>query len=433
MFFIMKDLIGRQRDGDYLSCHLCRPLYSPLQVERRQEGDHSLVHRASSLRRVGGAYVSMLLRMPEILRVFQRGLVEDEVARFMCEFVRVLNPDHLAKRLGFFKHPLYLAATREEQSYQELRKLSSIIMYSLDIVAQHSKQEAKKKRRMRQHDRKARVIEKWQASKRPHEPLSADLVERQALADHTHTAIANQPRTLVLSVPAGDSLPLRTLHTSLAAANCEAPVTDKPALQLDVEAEPGPAPAPQPDITFFQVVPARVDRQKLMPLPAAHARRLSKHELCVTRHQGRRLGAGDDYIVAVEASRATSAQGPVAVLSVCDANLVAIRDGTKQWIRRKSSSFIREDVPDDGAQGYEQAVQKLVACRAFPSTGQVLQVARSDFAMLQQLESLRRLSIVQCLQEGSESDSCKWCFTVLGASKLRAATHVRCPEPAPRL
>ena len=86
MFFIMKDLIESAMET-HLSCHLCRPLYSPLQVERRQEGDHSLVHRASSLRRVGGAYVSMLLRMPEILRVFQRGLVEDEVARFMCEFV----------------------------------------------------------------------------------------------------------------------------------------------------------------------------------------------------------------------------------------------------------------------------------------------------------------------------------------------------------
>ena len=398
-----------------------------VQVERQQEGDHSRIHRASSLRRVGGPYVSMLLRMPEILKVFQAGDSGDSSANFLREFVRILDPDQLAKRLGFFNHPLYLEAVRDKQTFQERRQIAKLCMCSLDIVAQHSRQEARTRKRLRKKRQKDNAIEKWSAGLRASVPFSADVVEQQALAEHLQASIANQPRSLLLSVPCGNSaqpLPVRTLSASLDIADHRA---DQLALELDVEPDLASNAVPTSDMTFFKVVPLRADRQKLVPMPAAHARRIRQHQLCVTMHHSRKVGAS--YLVAVEASRATSVQGPVSVLSVCDANLEATRQHMQAWFRRKSSCYVLENVNDAVARRVEDSVSKLVACRAFPNTGQFLHVAQSDVSMIEQLELLQGLSLVCRSQEGPDSDASEWGFTVLGASRLRAATHVRSPEP----
>ena len=85
-------------------------------MERRQEGDHSLLNRGSVLRKTGGSYVSMVLRMPEILRLFdpKNGSAESEL--FVAECASIIDPDMMAARLGYLRHPLYKQAIEEKAS-----------------------------------------------------------------------------------------------------------------------------------------------------------------------------------------------------------------------------------------------------------------------------------------------------------------------------
>ena len=46
-------------------------------VERVQEGDHSIVHRHGGLRRVSGAYVSLIQRFSEIEAMLKEGSLTD--------------------------------------------------------------------------------------------------------------------------------------------------------------------------------------------------------------------------------------------------------------------------------------------------------------------------------------------------------------------
>ena len=81
----------------------------------------------------------------------------------------------------------------------------------------------------------------------------------------------------------------------------------------------------------------------------------------------------------------------------------------------------------DVARNTSQAISKLVACRAFSSGSQVLQVPSSDESMLQQLRALQLCSVVELISE--EADHSKWRFSQLGSANLRVAQAVHDPEP----
>ena len=400
-----------------------------MQVERRQEGDHSLIKRGASLRKVSGSYVSTLLRMREVLKIFESGPGELS-SSFVSEFARILHPDDMARKLGFYRHPLYAEAVQDKASFHDKRKLAGVYMYSLDIVSQYTMQKAKQKKREQRAAKKARVVEKWKKSNAAAQSFSGDVVEREALADHLQSVVAEGGSNVLFSVPRAQSrqsMPVRSLQASLVPR-----VRAVSQLQLEVDgesvlsdaADSADAVADSSDLTVFQVLPLQLHRQKLVQMPAASARRLTQHDVCVTLHDSRR--SNGRYVVAVEASRATSVQSPVAVLSVCDAEVGAIRTQLTSWNRRKSGSCILEGVAGVVVQRAEEAIRKLMACRAFPNTGNVLQLAKSDAQMLQQLESLRDCSVVECLEDGPENS--KWCFSLAGAGKLRVATDARCPE-----
>ncbi|CAE7253642.1 unnamed protein product, partial [Symbiodinium necroappetens] len=407
--------IGTGGIQTYLEQHVCIQTHMLEQVERRQEGDHSLIKRGASLRKV--------------LKIFESGPGELS-SSFVSEFARILHPDDMARKLGFYRHPLYAEAVQDKASFHDKRKLAGVYMYSLDIVSQYTMQKAKQKKREQRAAKKARVVEKWKKSNAAAQSFSGDVVEREALADHLQSVVAEGGSNVLFSVPRAQSrqsMPVRSLQASLVPR-----VRAVSQLQLEVDgesvlsdaADSADAVADSSDLTFFQVLPLQLHRQKLVQMPAASARRLTQHDVCVTLHDSRR--SNGRYVVAVEASRATSVQSPVAVLSVCDAEVGAIRTQLTSWNRRKSGSCILEGVAGVVVQRAEEAIRKLMACRAFPNTGNVLQLAKSDAQMLQQLESLRDCSVVECLEDGPENS--KWCFSLAGAGKLRVATDARCPE-----
>ena len=50
-----------------------------------------------------------------------------------------------ARKLGFFKHPLYFQASEDRISFDQRRQLANMYMYSLDVHAQYRKMEQQKK------------------------------------------------------------------------------------------------------------------------------------------------------------------------------------------------------------------------------------------------------------------------------------------------
>ena len=195
-------------------------------------------------------------------------------------------------------------------------------------------------------------------------------------------------------------------------------------LQPDFDDVAGDVLQPVTDLLFFRIIPVRLHHQKTIPLPAANSRSLGQQELCVTLHAGHNLGIG--HVVSVEATKATAVQNPVAVLSLRDITVRTLVEDLTAWITRKSARYVIPAISDAAAEATEDAVRKLVAARAFPNTGRLLQVAASDAVTMQQLHSLLDLRIVK--KVGGNAKNSQWVFTDFGASELRVASEIQEPE-----
>ena len=376
----------------------------PAQVERRQEGDHSLISRGSVNRRVGGSYVSMQLRMQEVTRIFE-SRDEGLRAEFLEAFSGILKPDVMASKLGFAKHPLYVKAIEEGLSGRAKRQLASVFMYSLDVESQHTFLKLKRKKREQKTGRMKRAVEKWRKSKEPPASFSSASIEQAALADHLQGFLATQPRNIMLSVPASQTMGMQNLQASLTSSSQRVSGSQQP-LQNDVEPEANlcadeaslVAATDSASMVFFRVVPLNINRQRLIAMPAANARRLSKHDLCVTIHDAQRNVSDankDSPIVSVEARTATAVQNSVAVLPLLRCDLEALRADMKVWVQRKAPRYLISGVESEAMQNVEGALQRLVACKAFPRSDNVLEVAASDDSSLQQLRVLLGHRIVE--------------------------------------
>ena len=308
-------------------------------------------------------------------------------------------------------------------------------MYSLDVNAQYRKMEQQKKKRERNAAVKARLIETWRQTKsgRGKAPrVSGDRVQQEALADHLQAMLAKQPGGVMLSVPY-QNMPMMSLQTALSVPGHQPQVPhleNRPQLEHDVEdhrAVPPPgAAAAESQLLCFRVVPVHLHRQKMISLPAASARKLTKHDICVTVHACHSFS--DKHIVALEASRGTSVQGPVSVLSLCDVELPVVRDHLTAWVTRKSPCFLLDGVSDEVVERAQPAVKKLVSCRAFPKSEEGLQTAACDADLNQQLQMLRGVNLVECLPDSPGPGRFTWRFSSSGAQKLRVASELRCPE-----
>ena len=132
-------------------------------------------------------------------------------------------------------------------------------------------------------------------------------------------------------------------------------------------------------------------------------------------------------LVSVEPQKSTAASAAISVLSVCQVGAPALRDHLQVWSSRKSAHFMLSCLDSVAAQQAGQAVSKLVSCRAFHSTSNVLRVAASETETLGQLEVLQDRRVVELVSR----DACDsaWRFSLYGSSCLRVANEVHNPEP----
>ena len=155
-------------------------------VERMQEADHSIVSRMVQYRKVSGPYVSLCLRLPEVRQLMSSQKAYED---FLLRFEEVEQVDDLAKRFGFFKHPLWKKACRENQSKKERSSLAAVLMYSMDVETQYQSMAAAKKRRQQNVNKRKQHEEKWKASMQTPRSFSQRALEEQAMASHLQTEL----------------------------------------------------------------------------------------------------------------------------------------------------------------------------------------------------------------------------------------------------
>ena len=203
-------------------------------VERVQEADHSLIHRgAISASKAGGPYVSMILRIPEVERLFDR---EAEYTAFLRDYSHVSISDNLAKRLGFWKHPLWCAAVEEKKRNRHKLQIAEAIMYSLDPISQFEGMAAVCKRRKQHQESRRKVEREWLKQFQARQVFSEAAVERVAMAEHLQARLV--PGRLYSMPIASASLP--SLQSSLQATKALRRRQPLQQLRLDVEAPDDP-------------------------------------------------------------------------------------------------------------------------------------------------------------------------------------------------
>ena len=125
-------------------------------VERCQEADHSILHRKGSTRSVTAPYVSLTLRMPELVAMFDEPAVFKE---FMSCFEQIEKLDSAAMQLGFHRHPRWKAARERKAKRQEKHLLAQAIMYGLDGETQFKKLSGGRNKREEQSKAKKICVE----------------------------------------------------------------------------------------------------------------------------------------------------------------------------------------------------------------------------------------------------------------------------------
>ena len=117
-------------------------------IERLQEADHSLVARGCrNAPRAGGPYVSCRLRMEEVESIFTEPGAATEYKSYLDAFIDVSKADTLAKRLGFWRHPMWVQAVLQKMSNRHKFSIAAHIMHCLDSVAQFDTMQAVSKKR----------------------------------------------------------------------------------------------------------------------------------------------------------------------------------------------------------------------------------------------------------------------------------------------
>ena len=425
-------------------------------AERAQEGDHSIVNKMVHDRKVSGPYVSRALRLPEIRNMMRK---EAEYLAFLNCFSDVEDLDVLAKRFGFYKHEQWQLACPENRSRKQKNSLAAMILYSMDVETQFAKMQAVKKvREKRQRERKAKE-DQWKQHFQSKRIFSVQTVEEVAMSDHMQSEL--QVGRLY-SLPAG-SAAVRSLPQSLQPVHLQ-PQSAKPlplpasldakqeqllALTPDVEQgypssrhvvetptrhEEDSDPAFAERAMFWRLTCARPSRHKLVRLPAASAQKLSQDSLCVTLH--RSFQGGDKCYVEIEPARTEGVQVPVAVLSVFQTDIQAMRDGMLAWSTVKELAFTLAGCEHAMSEAMMKILTRMVVAEAFPRSGSHLgdsgghcTVQSWDHEALTCLEALKNMGMVELLPEVDGFDAERmYVFTRLGVQSLR---HVhQCTAPA---
>lgn len=156
-----------------------------------------------------------------------------QYATFISKFPEVVSADVLARRFGFYRHPLWQAACADRAGRRKKMVLASYFLYALDVESQYASVAGVKAAREKAAAKKKAIQDKWRSFFYPPAKFSAESVEQAAVASHvqTHVEIGR-----LYSVTAEVAIP--SLPEALKPANLQ------PSRQIGALATPSAGQAP---------------------------------------------------------------------------------------------------------------------------------------------------------------------------------------------
>ena len=402
-------------------------------VERVQEGDHSIVNRMVQYRKVSGPYVSLCLRLPEVRVIMS---CQDSYKAFLSKFSDVMQLDDLAKKFGFFQHPLWVSACQNKARKKAKCELAAVLMYNMDIEGQYENMKGVKKARERHANKRKHAEEQWKASWHGKKIFGQEALEQEAMADHLQS---ERQVGRLYSLPSS-ATSIQSLSDALKPVHLQQPrgPPEPPefALVSDVhddtfQMQPE-APEREPVAFFWRLTCARPSRHKLVRLPAASGQRLAPEDLCVTLHRAIRSDHG--CFVEVEPTSTEGLRMPLAVLSVFRANFSEVAEGLLGWSTRKELAFTLTGLENFMTPVMMSFLQKMVAARAFPASGDVeASYHVVDACEVEELRCVARLEefgVIAVARDASrdEVERRKCVFTFQGMQRLKHLHGTEAPS-----
>ena len=365
-------------------------------MERLQESDHSLVSRAAANRTVTAAYVSNVLRMPEIQRMCETSAPDFEA--LLEHFSTVASLDELAHRLSFHRHPIWQQCLRDKREHTFKIKIAIRIVYSVAVEEQFADLLESSRKRKRAAMQKEKLVKRWQKVMEinPQERFSRVAVERHAMTRHLVSVLCTDR---IYSLPVNIASFTRFMGQTSSLQTLPHEIGGRHGL------EPDGAEDHASHSVFFKVVANQLRRQKLGPLPASTASKFRSTDVCVALHDVWDLsheGYGPHPLaIHVEPRGVQSIGDHLSVLSICNAHIPSLQEGFQSWSAKPGLHYTCNGVLPHQQADASLAVRQLVLNKAFPESEKGLQVAPSDIALQTGLQSLLPLRYVSTSEDGS--------------------------------
>ena len=380
-------------------------------VERIQEGEHAVVHRAGSLRKISGAYISCVQRRVEL----DSFMSDPESQRALCvAFDRVKKLQNLARLFHFSQHPEWCASHGSGQQ-KGLHKVAVNIMYSTDVASQFLDFTQTRKVHQKRIRAQQSASEKWCSRFDERKRVSEQAVVGALMIKHLQRRLIpgrtySLPSVLPQFHPLAEALTVST--------------TSEPPQQL-LDAVPAPAMAdvaaaahgdePQHKV-FFRIVCPRPSDLKVVPVAVGSGRRrLRAGQFAVTLHQATRLANGI-YCVHGEPTSCSDVGSPVQVLASVSSHPEALQH-LESW---RSHPTLEYRLPGIAEQSLP-TLKQLVKAGAFSADADGLLIDQAATEQLATLEALKSAGFVDSTARG-------WVFTQRGASTLQVLHHVGDPR-----
>eukprot|EP00971_Amphidinium_carterae_P173025 3430139-Amphidinium_carterae.1 len=411
------------------------------EVERQQEGDHSLIHRATTMRTVTAGYVANCLRGPEIEQLMSH---PPDWHRYLRCLKSVLDLNQLATCLGIVRHPLWQKCLQEKAHHSTKVKVAMRLMYSSAVEEQFVDLNTISRKRKTAMRCKKRAQKRWELimNVASDSKFSLQAIERHAMARHLGSRMQ---RDRVYSVP--KSLKL----SSFASDRQSSDVQDHIALDMDAPMmSSAEARDPLDDQVYLKLVSTNPSRHKLGPLPPAAVKHFHSTDLCVAIHSAWHMRSAPpdarggravptQPVVQIEPRNVHAIGDTLAVLSLVGADVEALQSEMLSWSCRSGICYALHKLPLWEHDQCEEALKRLVLENCFASRAsgrtfmlflmftvsvplQGLAVASSEENLLKGLRTLESWNYASSYLAGKQHF---WRLTEAAARDLRMG-HVLC-------
>ena len=312
--------------------------------ERRQEADHALIHRPTQSKIVGGAYTSLILRLPEIEKhVWGRddsSLGNQLQARLLEKLSLLSDANRFAKVFGFFDHPQYEELYVNKATNKQRLQFLQTLMYRLDAESKFGALAGPQEKRQ-QTEKRLQALSRQLTKQQAHQPTDAIL--RYAVIDHLR-------KTLVpgnyYSLPAdcmhflGLDVASSPLTRGLVTGGLQPADLNDDCLVSDTYSSGVPAATTQVAEAFWRrdlflrVIRSHPSRAKLVNFTSVLADRLTASDMAVSLHKvaGSLPECEAPQKPVVESSPSQCCTSPIAVMACDRGDVKTVIQELRAWV-----------------------------------------------------------------------------------------------------